>query len=161
MYNYSIEKDKPDDGKYEEYSEKELINALRKRDDLIKKFERKMWKWEKWQDHWKPKIENAHRLDMVNEELQKTIENLEQELDEERAMKEKLIEERDEFKENIVYLEAHIEHMKFRMDQEKGQNLLVMKSKGMSYREIAQKTGLPLGTVKSRISKARRSTRPK
>jgi DNA-directed RNA polymerase specialized sigma24 family protein len=158
MYNYSIEKDQPDDGKYDEYSEKELINALRKRDVLIKNYERKMVNWEQWHDHWENKINNAHSLDMVNQDLEKTIENLEQELDEERAMKEKIIEERDNFQQDVFDLESHIDRMKFRMDQEKGHNLLTMKSKGMSYREIAEKTGLPLGTVKSRISKARSST---
>jgi DNA-directed RNA polymerase specialized sigma24 family protein len=158
MYNYSIEKDQPDDGKYDEYSEKELINALRKRDVLIKNYERKMVNWEQWHNHWKNKIDNAHRLDMVNQDLEKTIQELKRVIDEERAMKEKIIEERDEFQQDVMDLESQIERMKFRMDQEKGHNLLTMKSKGMSYREIAEKTGLPLGTVKSRISKARGST---
>jgi DNA-directed RNA polymerase specialized sigma24 family protein len=158
MYNYSMKKDQPDDGKYDEYSEKELINALRKRDVLIKNYERKMVNWEQWHNHWKNKIDNAHRLDMVNQDLEKAIQELKRVIDEERAMKEKNIEERDEFQQDVMYLESQIERMKFRMDQEKGHNLLTMKSKGMSYREIAEKTELPLETVKSRISKARGST---
>jgi DNA-directed RNA polymerase specialized sigma24 family protein len=158
MYNYSMKNEQPDDGKYEEYSEKELINALRKRDTLIKNYERKKVKWEQWHDHWEDKIENAHRLDMVNQDLEKSIQELKRVIDEERAMKEKIIEERDEIQQDVMNLESQIERIKFRMGQEKGHNLLTMKSKGMSYREIAEKTGLPLGTVKSRISKARGST---
>ena len=161
MYRQTPPSKKPDDGKYEEYAEKELINALRKRDDIIKNYERKMRKWEKWHDRWKPKIDHAHELDMINDTLKKRIENLEEDLDKERIEKEKIIKERDEHKEDILDFQEIINHMKYRMEQEKGQNLLVMKSKGMSYREIAEKTGLPLGTVKSRISKARRSTRVK
>lgn len=148
---------KPDDGNYEDYSEKELINVLRKRDDLIMNYERKMVNWEQWHDHWEDKIENAHRLDMINQNLEKSILELKRVIDEERAMKEKIITERDDFEQDVMDLELKIDRMTFRMNQEKGHNLLTMKSKGMSYREIAEKTGLPLGTVKSRISKARGS----
>ena len=158
MYNYSMKKDQPDDSKYDEYSEKELIDALIKRDDLIKNYERKMGKWEQWRDHWKDKIENANKLDLQNQDLNNSIQELERVLDEERSRMEKIIEERDNFQQDVFDLESSIDRMKFRMDQEKGHNLLTMKSKGVSYREIAQKTGLPLGTVKSRISKARGST---
>ena len=94
---------------------------------------------------------------MKNQELKKSMENLELELDEERSKIEKVMEERDDLKGEIMDLESHIDRIRFSMDQEKGKNLLIMKSKGMSYRDIAEKTGLPLGTVKSRISKTRRS----
>ena len=55
-----------------------------------------MKKWESWHDLWEPKIDHAH--DMINEDLKKRIENLEQDIDRERNEKEKRIKERDELK---------------------------------------------------------------